>query len=281
LKLKRDAAKAAWQRYRRGEITAQQLEQEWRRLETPEALEELRKKDQETRGLQKTEAEKKVEEAKRREGEACKAADPALESQAKEAEAKAAELKKKAEADCKAASECDRSLEDMGPEPEEPETTETITTVATGETETKPQPLDTRCAGERAAMNAAQRHFEALLYELRNAERAVRLLEETVRQAALLESRLQRETAELWSRLSWWDYLWRTEDYRRYEEKFEEWRRASQEYLIQFARLQERREATKRLEWRVQDANHAANQAVMELRRCMGSPPIFAPRRGE
>ncbi len=121
LKLKRDAAKAAWQKYRGGEIDAQQLEQEWQRLESPEALDELRKNDQENRGTQKADAEQKLAAAKQQETDACANADEQLEAAAKDAESKAAVARKKADADCKAAAACGPSTDSTEPVKPKPE----------------------------------------------------------------------------------------------------------------------------------------------------------------
>jgi hypothetical protein len=118
LRLKRDAAKTAWQKYRGGAISAQQLEQEWQRLETPEALDELRKNDHQNRGTQKADAEQKLAAAKQQEADACANADEQLEAAAKEAESKAGAARKKADADCKAAAACGPAKE--SPEPVKP-----------------------------------------------------------------------------------------------------------------------------------------------------------------
>lgn len=243
------------------------MEQEWRRLETPEALEELRKKDQETRGLQKAEAEKKLAEANQREQDACKASDPALENQAKEAAARAAELKQKAEADCKAAAECDRSLEDMGPEPEEPEG-ETRTLPV--EIETESPPREERCREQRAAMNRAQGGFDALLGQLADAEVRVDILENVTNQLRAKVDTLEKESAKLLSEVSWWDWLWMTDDYRRSEAKERELSTAFREWVNSAQRLVELRDAAQRLERRVREAEGELRQAQTELARCMG-----------
>lgn len=306
LKLKRDASKAAWQRYRRGEITAQQLEAEWRRLETPEALEELRKKDSETRGEQKALAERKLAEAKAKEEEACKAADPALEKQAKEAEAKAAELKKTAEADCKAAAECDRSLEEMGPEPKEPEG-ETRTLPV--DTEPEQPPREQRCAAQEAAVNRAQGRFDALQTELTSALHILAAQQDLKAKLRARADALEKETEKLWSEVTTWDWLWMTGSYKRYRAKEDEWQRALREYWSLSDRVQERLDTVQRLRSRAEEANAELRRAQNELARCMGwadlpearadtnttmttttereqpgtgqRTPVFGPRRGE
>jgi DNA repair exonuclease SbcCD ATPase subunit len=122
LKLKREASSAVFERYRRGEITAQQLEEEWKRLDTPEALEELRKKDEATRADRKAEAERKLADAKDKEQQVCGDSDNELETAAKKAEDEARDARQKAEADCKAAAECDQGLGTDGPSEPKPPT---------------------------------------------------------------------------------------------------------------------------------------------------------------
>lgn len=131
LKLKRDAAKAAWQKHRGGEISAQQLEQEWQRMESPEALDELRKNDQQNRATQEADAKQKLAAAKQQETDACANADEKLEAAAKAAEAKAAAARNKADADCKAAAECGSSTDSTEPGISKPEK---------GSEEAKPSP---------------------------------------------------------------------------------------------------------------------------------------------
>jgi len=298
LKLKRDAAKEAWQRYRRGEITAQQLEAEWRRLETPEALEELRKKDQETRGARKAEAETKLAEAKKREEEACQAADSALEAQAKEAEAKAAELKKKADVDWMAAIECDRSLEEMGPEPEEPatetETTMTITATETGEKETEP-PREPRCAAQEMAVNRAQGRFDASMGELLSAQQLIEKKEAIMVNLHAKQVALGRELEQLESEFRGDLFYWKTDSYKRWEAKHAEYQRLWQEYGSLSNEVSKLYQAVYRLRSQVEEANAGLSQAQSELARCMGVGPLephapgptdatgglFGSRRGE
>jgi hypothetical protein len=147
LNLRRDASKGLWDKYRRGEIDAETLENEWERLGDHEALEELRKKSREAR---KEKAEKDLEAAKKQEKEAEEKAQKTKQD-SESAQKKADEAKALADKACKEADDCLKALaqakaalpviEDE-PQEEEPETTEdtteeTIETTETYETTTE------------------------------------------------------------------------------------------------------------------------------------------------
>ncbi|MBI4260816.1 MAG: hypothetical protein HY658_09660, partial [Actinobacteria bacterium] len=106
LGLKREASKAAWESYKRGEISAQELEAEWRRLGEEDALEELRRRDREERERRQAEAERAAEDARSAEGKACDEAESA-ERDADAEEAAAKEAEEEADRACAEADECE------------------------------------------------------------------------------------------------------------------------------------------------------------------------------
>lgn len=91
LRLRRDASKQAWNDYRSGKIGAQELEERWKKLGEDDALEELRKRDEETRAALKNEARAREEEARKN----------LREAERKQSEAR--EESEKAQADAEAA----------------------------------------------------------------------------------------------------------------------------------------------------------------------------------
>jgi hypothetical protein len=106
LKLKKDASKALWEKYQSGEIDAKTLEKGWEELGESDAIDELRKKDKDSRiegadeVLDKAEmdvenAEEKTEKAK---------------NEAQSAKNEAKKAKENADKLCKEAQECFESL---------------------------------------------------------------------------------------------------------------------------------------------------------------------------
>lgn len=91
LRLRSRASQQAWQAYRNGDITAQELEQRWEALNTPEQLEKLReryKQELEERQREAEEAHQQAEEA-RQAAEASAAAAAQAEAEAQQARAEA------------------------------------------------------------------------------------------------------------------------------------------------------------------------------------------------
>ncbi len=102
LRLRKEESKALWDQYRQGDVDAKSLEKAWENLGEHSALEELRKKSQESR---KEAAEKVLEKAK---DQARRAEERALKvkAEAKSARKKAAEAKALADKICKEADDC-------------------------------------------------------------------------------------------------------------------------------------------------------------------------------
>lgn len=106
LRLQRGAAQQAWEKYRSGEISAQELESEWEQQGESEALEELRKKDREQREFRKAKARRELEEARAKEKRTCPEASEAEKGSAKAA-ARAEEANAAADTACRAADKCE------------------------------------------------------------------------------------------------------------------------------------------------------------------------------
>lgn len=106
LKLKKSASKALWEQYQSGEIDAETLEKGWEELDEKDALDELRKKDKESRMEPAEEvldkAEMDVEEAEEK-AEKTK-------NEAESAKDEAKNAKEKADNLCKEAEECFEQL---------------------------------------------------------------------------------------------------------------------------------------------------------------------------
>lgn len=124
LGLENEEAREAWGAYRRGEITAQELEDVWRRSGDWEHLQELRRKDKERRRKRVKETRDKLDEAHQRARAACDEAD-ALDEGADRAEEAAAEARQAADEACRAADECEerqveRAVQPFGPRVGEP-----------------------------------------------------------------------------------------------------------------------------------------------------------------
>jgi uncharacterized membrane protein len=102
LKLRKDASKGLWDRYRAGDIDAQTLEKKWKDLGENEALEELRQMDQKAKHEKARKAvdvaKDRLAEAEINLGEAKKAAN--------NAKSKAAKAKELADKLCKEADDC-------------------------------------------------------------------------------------------------------------------------------------------------------------------------------
>jgi hypothetical protein len=107
LRLKSAASQAAWDAYQRGEMTAQGLEAEWRRLGEEGALDELRRADAESRAARQAKARADADAARAAEQAAWAAADEADAALAA-AEQAASEARAQAEAACRAADECEK-----------------------------------------------------------------------------------------------------------------------------------------------------------------------------
>ena len=107
LRLKSAASQAAWDAYQRGDLSAQQLEAEWRRLGEEGALEEMRRRDDEAREARQAKARADAEAAREGEKAACAGAERAA-ADATAAEQAAAEARARAEEACRAADECEK-----------------------------------------------------------------------------------------------------------------------------------------------------------------------------
>ncbi|MGQ0668974.1 MAG: hypothetical protein ACT4PO_04770 [Actinomycetota bacterium] len=116
LRLEREDAREAYEAYRRGEITPQQLEDAWRKSGDWDRLQELRKKDVERRKKRIAGAKEALEKAKELEESICKDAD-AQEEAAKEAEEAARQAQAEADRACKAADDCEQRQSEGAPTP--------------------------------------------------------------------------------------------------------------------------------------------------------------------
>jgi hypothetical protein len=101
------AAQAAWNRYRSGEIDAQQLEDEWNRVASPDAIRRLREQANRARTERIGAARRTLEEKKQEQARVCAAADKA-EADAATLEQAAANARADATAICTAADDCER-----------------------------------------------------------------------------------------------------------------------------------------------------------------------------
>ncbi len=70
-RLLRAAAHDAWLRYRRGELTAAQLEDEWNNQNDPAFLDQLRERDRQTRDARRAAAQQRLTEAQAQQEQAC------------------------------------------------------------------------------------------------------------------------------------------------------------------------------------------------------------------
>jgi hypothetical protein len=100
------AAQAAWNRYRSGEIDAQQLEEEWKALDSPGAIRQLRDKANQARANRVDAARRALDAARQKQARDCAAADQAEADAATAAQA-AQNARHEADAACKAADECE------------------------------------------------------------------------------------------------------------------------------------------------------------------------------
>ncbi|MBI2237468.1 MAG: hypothetical protein HYU54_02955 [Actinobacteria bacterium] len=116
LRLERQESRDAYDAYRRGELSAQELEEIWKQSGDWDHLQELRKKDKDRREKLIAAAKKGLEAAKALEDSVCKEAD--ARAQAADAlEEAAAEARARADRACKAADDCDKRRSDKAPPP--------------------------------------------------------------------------------------------------------------------------------------------------------------------
>ena len=101
------AAQAAWNRYRSGEIDAHQLEDEWNRVASPHAIRRLREQADRVRTERIDAARRNLEDKKQEQARVCAAADKA-EADAAALEQAAANARADATAICAAADDCER-----------------------------------------------------------------------------------------------------------------------------------------------------------------------------
>jgi len=103
------AAQAAFARYRSGEISAQQLEDEWNSMASPEAIQRLRAQARRNGEARAAAAEAALAEQQRAQAQLCAAAD-AAETEAAAAQAAADTARQQADAACRAADDCEKGL---------------------------------------------------------------------------------------------------------------------------------------------------------------------------
>lgn len=115
LRLEREDAREAYEAYRRGEITPQQLEDAWRKSGDWDRLQELRKKEEERRKKRIAGAKDALEKAKKLEESICK--DAEAQETANEAEEAARQAQAEADRACKAADDCQRRRSEGAPSP--------------------------------------------------------------------------------------------------------------------------------------------------------------------
>jgi hypothetical protein len=104
-----EAAQAAWNRYRSGQIDAQQLEDEWKALDSPGAVRQLREKADKARADRANAARRTLEEKRHAQATACTAADQAEADAATAAQA-ARNARDRAKVACDAADDCERRV---------------------------------------------------------------------------------------------------------------------------------------------------------------------------
>lgn len=109
-----NAMQAAWNRYRSGQIDAQQLEDEWNALQSPGAIRQLRDKANKARSDRVDAARRALEDTRQAQARDCAAADQA-EADAATAEQAAANARAQANAACAAADDCERRATGSGP----------------------------------------------------------------------------------------------------------------------------------------------------------------------
>jgi hypothetical protein len=105
------AAQAALERYRSGQISAQQLEDEWKELASPAAIERLHEQARRNGEARAAAATQALAEQQRTQAQLCAAAD-AAEAEAAAAQRAAENARRQADAACAAADDCEKGAAD-------------------------------------------------------------------------------------------------------------------------------------------------------------------------
>ena len=171
LELKRAAMRAAWGKYKAGDLTAKELEETWDDLSDAEALEELRKKDREERAKKQKEADalKKKADTARTAADAVGAAATAAEATARSAREAAQEARRRYE-ECmkKWREKCKKLAEERRRQEEERRKKAADAAAAAAEAERQAQLAEQRRKAAEAARQKRLAHNRYLLENIRD-----------------------------------------------------------------------------------------------------------------